>query len=1036
MALSSVRAIRPTTLLRAGFVGLIALSGALSISVSAGAMGPPRTASPPPTVTATADGLLVDWRAPEARIVTGAAGALKIDLPGYAETAQPGAAILPFASVLVALPPRATPTVRILLIEERDMPLRGPLALAPVPEGVLRGADGRVTGGAFSPAPEAQRSQGKESAAVALVPAGVVRGVGLARLVFYPARPIGAALRSTTHVRVALTFAGKATNTPGTDVADPLLAALRAAVINPAQVQPAPHTATEPALAQPALIQTALGAGSAWQVEVAAPGLTAITREALVGAGSPLASADPRYLHLARAGIEVATEWEGDADALFEAGERLIFYADPRFSRWTPTDVYVLWEDASSAPLRAQDRPASPAGLSAGIAWTDATSEVNQLYTPDCFCGILPPGRDGDRWTWDDLKRPGHSTGMYPINLPALAAAQPATLTVWLIGYTDIAGSPDHRVAFDLNGAGIGGIDWNGRQAITATLFVTAGILHADVNILTLTLPGLPGINIEGTWLDGFAIRYARGSATAGGAGAISGQPTQKGYTLGLTSTAGLRVFDITEPGQPVRLTGVATAGNAISFGDPITGGARSYALAAESGLRAPTALRPIQPVRTGGAFVSADYILIAPDTFTPALTSLISLRQSQGLSVVVEAPQAIYAAFGDGRPDPAAIRAYLAHAYATWTPRPTYVLLVGDGSFDPRQYRAESTPTFIPPYLADVDPWAGETAADNRYVTVDGPDNLPDMLIGRLPVKTLTETQTVVDKIVRYETDPPAGGWNARVVFVADNADGAAGDFAAESELIATGYLTAPFAPKRVYYTPPSSLITVTQQAVLSHWNAGALLIQFAGHSSWQQWAGESFFHLDNVPGLNNGSRLPIVVEMTCFTGAFQRPEPTLDEETLIHKGGGAVAAWGATGLGVSTGHASLDKGFFQAIFASNPANLGQAAWSGKMTLAANGQNLDLLDTFTLLGDPALRPNRTILWASQNYLPAVMAATTLELRRPGAEWLKTSAALSAGTNTAPDNRDEPNAGLYVASLGAPVRVNEIAHASAPSGAT
>jgi len=970
-------------------------------------------------VTASADGLLVDWRAPEARIVSGADGALRIDLPGYAETARPGAAILPFASVLVALPPGATPTLRILLIEEQDIPLLGPLALAPVPEGVLRGGDGRVTGGAFWPAPETQRSQARESPAVVLEPAGVVRGVGLARLVFYPARPVGAGLRSTTHVRVALTFSGKAASNPDTDTADPLLAALRGAVVNPAQVQPAPLTKPDPALAQPALIQNAPSAGSAWRVDVAAPGLTAITHEALVGAGSPLANADPRTLHLARAGIEVATEWDGDADALFEAGERLIFYADPRFSRWTPTDVFFLWEDAGSAPLRAQNRPASPAGLTAGVAWADATSEVNLLYTPDCFCGILPPGRDGDHWTWDDLKRPGHSTGTYPINLPALAAAQPATLTVWLIGYTDIAGSPDHRVAFDLNGTRVGGIDWNGRQAITATLPVTAGILHANVNTLTLTLPGLPGISIEGAWLDAFAIRYARGSATAGGAAAISGQAAQRSYTLALTSTTGLRVYDTTDPGQPLRLTGVATAGNAISFGDPITGGARRYALAAESGLRTPASLRPSFALRTGDGFEGADYLVIAPEAFTPGLASLIGLRQSQGLTVVVEAPQAIYDAFGDGRPDPAAIRAYLAHAYATWARRPSYVLLVGDGSFDPRQYRAESTPTFIPPYLADVDPWAGETAADNRYVSVDGSDNLPDMLIGRLPVKTLTETQTVVDKIVRYETDPPAGGWNARVVFVADDADGAAGDFAAASELIATGYLTAPFAPKRIYYTPPSSLITVTQQAVLSHWNAGALLIHFTGHSSWQQWAGESFFHLVNLPALNNGSRLPIVVGMTCFTGAFQRPEPTLDEATLTHPGGGAVATWGATGLGISTGHASLDEGFFQALFASNPANLGQAAWSGKIRLAATGQNLDLLDTFTLLGDPALRPNRTLIWASQRYLPAVMAATPNELRPAGAEWLKTSTALSAATITAPDNRDEANAGLHVASLGA-----------------
>ena len=51
--------------------------------------------------------------------------------------------------------------------------------------------------------------------------------------------------------------------------------------------------------------------------------------------------------------------------------------------------------------------------------------------------------------------------------------------------------------------------------------------------------------------------------------------------------------------------------------------------------------------------------------------------------------------------------------------------------------------------------------------------------LIGRLPVKTLAETQTVVDKIVQYETGPLPGGWNQTVTFVADNTD-EAGNFAA----------------------------------------------------------------------------------------------------------------------------------------------------------------------------------------------------------------------------------------------------------------
>jgi hypothetical protein len=184
---------------------------------------------------------------------------------------------------------------------------------------------------------------------------------------------------------------------------------------------------------------------------------------------------------------------------------------------------------------------------------------------------------------------------------------------------------------------------------------------------------------------------------------------------------------------------------------------------------------------------------------------------------------------------------------------------------------------------------------------------------------------------------------------------------------------VTSPLTPQRIYFTPPATTVTATQQAVLSAWNSGALLMQFTGHSSWQQWAEERFFHLDDLPTLHNDRRWPIVVEMTCFTGAFHRPEPTLDEALLTLNSGGAVAAWGATGLGVGTGHMALDDGFFRAALRDSVNTVGQATLVGKLSLAATGQNLDLLNTFVLLGDPALRFNRTIVpWANQIYLPLI----------------------------------------------------------------
>jgi hypothetical protein len=361
-----------------------------------------------------------------------------------------------------------------------------------------------------------------------------------------------------------------------------------------------------------------------------------------------------------------------------------------------------------------------------------------------------------------------------------------------------------------------------------------------------------------------------------------------------------------------------------------------------------------------------------------PALTDLVTLRQSQGFEVVVENLQAIYDAV-DGRPTPDAIHAYLQNTYTTWDPRPAFVLLVGDGTFDPKLYRADSKETFLPPYLADVDPWMGETAADNRYALLDGDaqgsgDILPDLLVGRLPVNTITETQIVVDKIVRYETAPYPGGWNSNVVFVADNADDA-GDFAVDSDQLAAAYIQAPLISHSIYFAPPTTTVTDTHQAILTRWNTGAGLIVYNGHSSVRQWPAERFFHRDDVADLHNISQLPVVLEMTCFTGLFHEPNGTTLDETLLRAAeGGAVAVWGPTGLGVATGHQQLAQGFLASALQRHEGTIGAATLSGKLKLVASGSSaLDLADTFTLLGDPATNLNLALVpWTSNVFLPVV----------------------------------------------------------------
>lgn len=917
-------------------------------------------AAPPPPENSP-DSLIVEWTPPLPDFRPLPDGSVGLVVKGYEIDERPGALRLPLTSALIAVPAGATPSLRILSAQTTVIPLPAPLAVAPEPVGVIWDEEGHPMGPAYAPKSQTVRSP---SSPVTLEDIGTVRGVRLARLTFYPALPEGERLRFYRHIRVEIRFSGE--TWPGLTGDDPILAQVRRAVLNP------PHAIPTPSSAQPvAMTNPPQGGPRGAFLEISRPGLYRVTYAQLAPLG--LTSADPHSLHLFRGTEEVAYEWEGDEDNVFEDGESLLFYAEPRFSRWTRSDVYRL-AVGETPGLRITSRSADPTDLPDGIPWVEEVFEENRLYTPDRFTPGIPPGRDGDRWTWDYLIGPATTPVTYSFSLSALNSDRPATLTLWPIGHT----AGDHRWDISLNGTFIGPVTWTGRTAVTATLPIPPAVLREGANTLSVTRP-----ITEGAWLDAFAVRYARGLGSVGSAVTfgLPPSPPAQAYTVALAASGPYRAYDVTDPLRPVRLSGFRVDGGRITLGDPSGGSPRRYHAAAEGAIRAPDRIRPREDpggLHTAGGATGADVLIITHPAFADALRPLTDLRRSQGLTVTVANVLGIYDAYGDGRPDPEAIRRFIADAYANWNPRPVYVLLVGDGSFDPKQYRSESPPTFIPPYLLDVGPAGGETAADNRYVCVDGDDHLPDMLLGRLPVRSADEARAVVGKIVDYETRSLPGGWNAHVVLVADDPDGA-GDFPALAEASAS-WVTDPFTVTRRYCMGIESTrddcdaeAPALRTALLGDWNRGALLIQYFGHSSWQQWARERFFHLDDLPALANSRRYPVVTEMTCFTGAFHRPEPTLDEALVTRPDAGAVVAWGPTGLGATTGHSRLAEGFSRAVFSDTVGTVGEAALAGKLNLSGAPSGDDLVDTFVLLGDPALRFYRTLVpWTAQIYLPLV----------------------------------------------------------------
>jgi hypothetical protein len=269
----------------------------------------------------------------------------------------------------------------------------------------------------------------------------------------------------------------------------------------------------------------------------------------------------------------------------------------------------------------------------------------------------------------------------------------------------------------------------------------------------------------------------------------------------------------------------------------------------------------------------------------------------------------------------------------------------------------------YIPPHLAWVDPWQGEVDSSNLLAAVSGNDILPDLLISRIPVNSVAELTTVINKIEAYESGT-LQDWQRHLLFIADNAD-AAGDFGASADQIISTYSKPGYLVDRIYiadgcdgdcpYAITSTLSTT-----------GALLTSYLGHGSITGWADENILSTASVSSLSNADQLTVLLSMTCLdgywihpglkSGSVTTPQPSL-VETLLRAGNGGVAgAFSPTGLGVATGHDSLQRGFFDALFNDGNWELGNASLEARLRLYDTGANRDLIETYTVFGDPAMQ--------------------------------------------------------------------------------
>jgi hypothetical protein len=697
------------------------------------------------------------------------------------------------------------------------------------------------------------------------------------------------------------------------------------------------------------------------QLAVSNDGIYRVTYADLLAKGVPVGNPGltPATFRLLIGGVETAILVRDGGDGTFDSGDELLFFGQKNSSRYTNTNIYWLtWGGANG--LRILDQDGTP-----GVA----TSQTSFLATVRAENNLLywsnPPGSlNPDLWYWDLLTATSASISKnYALHLPHVSAsAAPATTATVRGSLQGYSASPEHHAKIYFNGTLIQDSIWPARGELTFEVSVPhTALLENNTIKVECLLDG--GITLNYLLVNWFEVEYQRDDAADSGVARFNGD--QAGlwkYQVPGFSNIPAEIWNITQPLAPQRIINPTFAGNILTFQQD-TALPPDY-LAVETGsLLAPDTITAVQSAGLRSTTNGADYILISHPDFLSAVQPLAAYHTNQGLRVQVVNVQDIYNEFGAGTLDPDAIRNFLAYAYANWArPAPSFVLLVGDGNYDFKNFKGTNELNYVPPYLASIDPWLGEVAADNLYVAFDSANKLPNMALGRLPVKTPAEATTVVQKILNYPKNLSAA-WDQKILLAADIPDNA-GNFSADADAFAS-QLPSRISVDKVYLPVgvSSADVNLARQAVLDRINAGRLIVHYTGHSSAFSWSAKDLLGKQSISSLTNLTRLPFVLSMTCFVGIYITPSSAsfdnsgFDEALVRAANGGAIATWSPTGEGTSANHAVLDTGFIQAVFKNHLSEIGLSTNQAKYYLYANtyGKH-ELLNTYLLLGDPALK--------------------------------------------------------------------------------
>jgi len=315
--------------------------------------------------------------------------------------------------------------------------------------------------------------------------------------------------------------------------------------------------------------------------------------------------------------------------------------------------------------------------------------------------------------------------------------------------------------------------------------------------------------------------------------------------------------------------------------------------------------------------------LCIMPDEFVESFQIYADWKRQIGTDIHITK----FSDIGANGNNPDIVKNHITDAYINWEYPPTYVLIIGDDGVFPK--KIVTYPDYSFP-------------SEDYFVSLDGNDYFPEMMIGRFTNQGDYRMRVMIHKYMLYEKTPntESTDWFKHGIVCSNN------DY--ESQ-VSTKRFTANVMLEDGGFTSVDTLMSdgsgwggncsMDLDDVIDAINEGRSYLNYRGEGWWDGWHASCYnFGTQDVASLSNGERFTFVTSIGCGVTMFDTwsanncfGEEWIEGGSLTNTRGG-VAFVGPTSNTHTTYNNKIDKGIYVGMFREGMDTPGEALLRGKL--------------------------------------------------------------------------------------------------------